>query len=196
MSNTSFYGGRPGKSFAISHVFPNMEAMMEDLRAGYSSSIGFNEYVMINYGQKAIEIEGNKVVDQDNGHSLYNNTLWEKVYLEEAEEKKESESKAKDLIRIDGSNICYKNIARFTVTLPMINADLTLTDPKNTEASMVVEVDENNPEQLTFAFDIPRAARFYEGKENPNIDAETKKGLINNIEGYAEGDYYLSTSTG
>lgn len=50
MSINGFYGGRQGQNFYISQVFNNFTAMMEDLGKGYSSSIGFGEYVMINYG--------------------------------------------------------------------------------------------------------------------------------------------------
>lgn len=43
---TSFYGGRPGANFTIKKTYSSLNQMKEDL-AGYSPSVGYGEYVMV-----------------------------------------------------------------------------------------------------------------------------------------------------
>ena len=203
----SFYGGQPGQDFSISYIFDNREALISDLGKGYSSHIGLNEYVMINYGLDWDTIDENKQKDKEANYPSSNNTLWCKIYDEE--KTKTLSFEEGQTIKVSGPDIynrnglCYKLIAHFTSGIPKISVTEEEVDPAENRNI-------NISEDLDFpliTFTTPREVYFHWG---PIQEIEKTKLNIFDINepyvtieyssttnpGYGKGDYYIYGDTG
>jgi hypothetical protein len=97
----SFYGGQKGKDFRINTIFSNRsEGMLKDLQARWYSPVNVGDYVFVSYGNIA---EQDTYFENKNGISTevksaytknleidllhcgksYNNSLWQKIYVDE-----------------------------------------------------------------------------------------------------------------
>lgn len=141
--NIGFYGGRQGKDFSISSVFPNKVKMDEDLAMSWTSPVSVGEYVVISYGMvHDIDYDYKKEIDLKAYGKSYNSTLWRKEYVD-----------------ADGTGsaagLRYRLISSMTGNTPkmIVNEPITVLD-----ADEMPDVDGNNtdPDFFYITFKLPQ----------------------------------------
>lgn len=152
--NTSFYGGRWGKSFEIAKIFMNKLALINDLNDP-NSSIHCGELVFISYGN---DYDSNLEID---GGKSYNNTLWKKDYL----------LKDDELINIEiienNSNpkLVYRQLANITGTPAKFKVGTVETLPAGENATVII--DSSNIYNPIISFGIPKGDQGIQGDRGP-----------------------------
>ena len=139
----SFYGGPNGQSFEIKEIFKTRKAMQADADAGWASSIGVGEYVIISYGlPNTSDYIYRRDIDLQEYHSTYNSTLWQKIYA--------------DNNATATNGISYKLIASMTGYTPRMDINFSVLDAGETPTARWDNNDVDNPKLI---LEIPQSQK-------------------------------------
>lgn len=181
--NNSFYGGQPGRSLTIKHVFRNKVEMADDLKKRWQSDIGVEDLVFISYGLPSTQKENssdtyymdNVQIDLNAYHKNYNSTLWKKFYRETSKvsdginntplgiEPIDSDSGLEEVfIENTGTGLGYQLIASFTGNTPKIILDPNAGDGNgttvlNANEKPYITLDLNNTDEPKLHFHLPQS---------------------------------------